>query len=46
MSFYDDEIKRLKKEQSREKKLDEYGTVAQELRDAYDAYVAVGFTEE
>jgi hypothetical protein len=46
MSYYQDEIKRLKKEEDREKKLEDVRDGAQFLRDTITTYVAVGFTEE
>ena len=46
MAYYEDEIKRLKKEQDREKKLEESKNNAQNLRDIWGSFVEVGFTEE
>ncbi len=46
MSWYDDEIKRLKSEQSREKQLEELQKGATTLRDVYQSFIDVGFTEE
>lgn len=46
MSWYDDEIKRLKSEQSREKQLEELRTGATTIRDVYQSFIDAGFTEE
>ena len=46
MSWYDDEIKRLKSEQSREKQLEEFQKGATTIRDVYQSFIDVGFTEE
>lgn len=46
MSWYDDEIKRLRSEQSREKQLEELRNGATTFRDLYQSFIDVGFTEE
>ena len=46
MSYYTEEIKRLKDLESREKNQEEFQTSAEALRDIYNSFVNAGFTEE
>lgn len=46
MGYYEDEIKRLKREQSREKNLEQFLESATSIRDIYHSFVNAGFTEE
>lgn len=46
MSYYSDEIKRLKEAESREKQLEELHKGATLIRDLYNSFITVGFTEE
>lgn len=46
MSWYDDEIERLKKEKATAKKFDERFDAAKDIRQTYESFISAGFTEE